>query len=64
MSRQIEGLEKEYEEKEDKTMGIKNIVDSFNKEGLVQLFTREIEEDEIRIFQYEQFQKTLAERAQ
>jgi hypothetical protein len=64
VSRQIEGLEKEYEEKEDKTMGIKNIVDSFNKEGLVQLFTREIEEDEIRIFQYEQFQKTLAERAQ
>ena len=60
---QIRSLEKEFDEKYDKYFGVKYIVDALNKESYGAIFTKEVQEDEIRIFQYEQYQTALIERA-
>lgn len=49
VEKQVKSIEKDLDEKLEKQTSVKNIVDSLTKEGYVQLFEREIKEDELRI---------------
>jgi tyrosyl-tRNA synthetase len=63
VQKQIKALDKEMESKVEKHQSLKNIVDSFIKEGYVTLFQKEIEEDQSRIAKYAQIQASMTERA-
>jgi parvulin-like peptidyl-prolyl isomerase len=63
LNREIKGLERELEDKVEKSLSLQNIVDAFTKDGYITLFEREIAEDKQRIAQYEKLQKSMADRA-
>ncbi len=64
MQQQVKSLEKELEEKVEKQTSVKNIVDSLNQEGYIQLFQKEIQDDEARIAQFEAIQSSIQQRAE
>lgn len=63
VQKQIKALEKELEERQEKYTSLKNIVDSFTKDGYLALFEREIREDEERINRYELLEEGMIARA-
>jgi peptide subunit release factor RF-3 len=64
VQQQVKSLEKELEEKVEKQTSVKNIVDSLNQEGYIQLFQKEIQDDEARIAQFEAIQSSIQQRAE
>lgn len=59
----MRSLEKDMEDKVEKQTSIKNIVKSLNDEGFVQLFEKEIREDQTRIDSYKQLQASIVNKA-
>jgi xylose isomerase len=49
VQQQVRSLEKDMDEKNEKQQSVKNIVNSLTGEGFLELFEREIHEDEARI---------------
>lgn len=63
LQKKIDSLQKELEEKNQKMESLKNIVDSYVKDGYVDLFLKEIQEDRDLIAKYQDLEVQLRDNA-